>query len=543
MLGLSQNGYTEDEVLAELRSVTGSRTISFRYELLDEDNAKVSDLSNVLSGSVSYNYLADINRTARFTILDDGTINYLNQRIKPWARLSMPVAKLGGVPVRDIDVSNGRFAFDVDGWTAVGGTLAHDTEIVFSSPGSAALTPDGTTEDAYAEADEIPVLPERDYRAAGYLYSATGYASCGVCVDWYDSSHDYLESSNNLSAAASGVWTARGHSVTSPEGAAYARLVIRQDGTPPSEAVLNFDNVSLRWDDSEDGPFGPENWAEWPLGVFLLASPARKADASDVVTRDVEGYDQCQVYRDDLVDGRYTVAAGTNYITAISTLLDRPGTIPPDGKNLTPTTKTLPTAREWEPGTPVLTIIRNLLSAINYETLFFDENGVAIARPYVSPTEITSTFTYADGETSVIVPEVSQSLDLFSVPNKWVMAVNDPDRDELRAVYTNNNPASITSTVLRGRTITDFRTDQDAADQASLDAQVSRIAFEASQVYEVVEFDTATMPIHGHREVITLTYTDLSISDRYAEHTWSMNLEAGSTMKHSVRRVVNVTEV
>lgn len=543
MLELAQNGYTAEEVLDVLRSGSGSRTISFRYELLDEDNAKLSDLDNVLSGSVSYNYLADINRTAKFTILDDGTINYLNQRIKPWARVNMPIARLGGVPVRDIDIANGRFSFDVEGWTSVGGTLTHDTSIVFSSPGSALLTPDGTTEDVYAEADEIPVLPERDYRASGYLYSTNGYPSCGVCVDWYDASHNYIDSTNNLSSAASGVWISRGHSVTSPADAAYARLVVREDGTPGVSDVLNFDNLSLRWEDSEEGEFGRENWAEWPLGVFLLSSPARKADATEVVMRDVDGYDQCQVYRDDLVEDRYTVAAGTNYITAISTLLDRPGTIPADQKNLTTTTKTLPTAREWEPGTPALTIIRNLLSAINYETLFFDENGVAIARPFQSPTEISSTFTYADDSNSVIIPEVQQELDLFSVANKWVLVVNDPDRGELSSVYTNNNPASITSTVSRGRTITDFRTDQDAADQASLDAKVARIAFESSQVYEVVDFDTAIMPIHGHREVFMLTYTDLAISDKYAEHTWSMNLLAGDLMKHSVRRVVNVSEV
>lgn len=543
MLELAQNGYTADEVLDVLLSVNGSRTISFRYELLDSDNVKIDDLTNVLAGSVSYNYLADINRTARFTIVDDGTINYLTNRIKPWARVEMPVTKLGGVPVRDIDVVNSRFSFNVESWTGVGGTLAHDTVIFFSSPGSASLTPDGTTEDVYAESDEIQVLSERDYRASGYLYSANGYGSCGVCVDWYDAGHDFISSTNNLSAAASGTWIARGHSVTSPEGAAYARLVFRMDGTPADTDVLNFDNASLRWDDSEDGAFGTENYAEWPLGVFLLASPARKANAADVVTREVEGYDACQVYRDDLVESRYTVAAGTNYITAVSTLLDRPGTIPADRKNLTPTTKTLPTAREWEPGTPVLTIIRNLLSAISYDTLFFDENGIVIARPYVSPADETSTFTYADNAVSVIVPEVQQSLDLFNIPNKWVVVVNDPDRGELSSTYTNNNPASITSTVSRGRTITDFRTDNDAADQASLDAQVARIAFEASQVYEVVEFETAIMPIHEHREVFGLTYTDLAISDRYAEHTWSMELRAGATMKHSVRRVVNVTEV
>ena len=276
------------------------------------------------------------------------------------------------------------------------------------------------------------------------------------------------------------------------------------------------------------------SYVEWPQGVFLLSTPKRAVNADDVVTRDVEGYDALQVFLDDKVENRYTVDAGTVYTTEVSTLL---GSIP---KNITASTATLSTAKEWEPGTPKLSIINDLLGSLNYDSLSFDEDGVAIVKPYVSPGTRASEYTYADDAVSVIHPEVMQELDLFAVPNKWVLVVSDPDQAAIVSTYTNNDPASPTSTVRRQRTITDFRTEQDAASQNALDQKVARLAFEASQVYEAIEFTTGLMPIHSGNDVYTIRYGPLAVDAKYSEQSWSMSLTAGVPMKHRARRVVLV---
>lgn len=281
-------------------------------------------------------------------------------------------------------------------------------------------------------------------------------------------------------------------------------------------------------------PYGTDDWVEWPQGVFLLSSPQRTADATGTRWRDVDAYDATQVYTDDLVDSRYTVAAATKYTDAVSTLL---GSVP---KNITTSASTLPTAREWDPGTSKLKIINELLGAVNYESLSFDEDGIAIVRPYRTPSTRPAEYTYADDELSVMLPEVTQNLDLFGVANKWVLVVSSPDRAALSSTYTNTNPASPTSTVRRGRTIVDFRTEQDAADQGSLDALVSRLAFEASQVYEAIEFETGIMPIHSGNDVYRIEFSLLAVAANYSEHTWSMDLTVTATMKHTARRVVTV---
>jgi len=288
-------------------------------------------------------------------------------------------------------------------------------------------------------------------------------------------------------------------------------------------------------------PYGPDDWVEWPQGVFLLSSPTRSVDQSGVVLREVEAYDLLQIYADDLVDARYTVPAGTPYIDAIRTLLAPGGTYPfPGTPRISPTSATVPIDREWDPGTSRLRIINDLLAAINYESLSFDEYGVAVVRPYVSPDQRAPEYTYGSGPNGVTLPDVEQTLDLFAVPNRWVLVVSEPEEPPLVATYTNSNPSSPTSTVRRGRVITDFRTEQEAADLATLQARAARLAFEASQIYEAVEFATGLMPIHSGNDVYQIVDPRLSINARYVEHSWSMDLRAGSTMRHRARRVVTV---
>jgi len=368
MQSLARNGYTAEQVRAALHAP--NRQIAFRYDLLDNSNNLKKPLGCVQAGSIANNSLANIKRTAKFTLWDDGTINFLSDRIQPWARLKMS----GG-------------------------------------------------------------------------------------------------------------------------------------------------------------------WVEWPLGVFVLSTPPRKADISGTVTREVDAYDLLQVLTDDKVTDRYTVTAGTNYIAAVKALLD--GALI-TAQNLTATNITLPAALDWKPGTTKLQIINDLLGAINYRSLFFDENGQAVAQPYVSPDVRASEYTYQDDDQSVIFPEVEQGLDLFGIPNRWVLVCTEPDRSVLVSTYTNSNPSNSTSTVNRGRTIVDYQEGQQAADQASLDALTQRTAYEASQVYEQVSFDTAIMPMHSDSDVLSLIFTKLGISAKYSEQSWSFDLKAGVRMKHQIRRVVSI---
>jgi hypothetical protein len=282
-------------------------------------------------------------------------------------------------------------------------------------------------------------------------------------------------------------------------------------------------------------PFGADNWVEWPQGVFMLSTPSRSVTEAGHVHRDVEGYDLLQVLADDKVADRYHVAAGTAYTTAVLALL-------PAGAayNVESSTKTLAAAAEWDPGTTKLAIVNELLGGLNYQSLSVDEDGTYIARAYQPPSERTDEYTYADDSNGLVIPKVDQTLDLWSIANHWVRTVSEPDRSVITSTLTNTDPASLTSTVRRQRTITDFATVQDAADQATLDSIVARVAFEASQVYEAIDFSSGLNPLHSGNDVYRITYGPLGLDASYSEHRWEMDLQAGAPMTHRARRVVSL---
>lgn len=278
-------------------------------------------------------------------------------------------------------------------------------------------------------------------------------------------------------------------------------------------------------------------YAEWPMGVFLLSTPARSVRATST-TREVEAYDQLLIVSEDRVLSRYTVSAGVTYTAAARTLLQSTAGI--STYSIPEDSKTLPVPREWEPGTSKLRVINDLLSSAGYESLSVSEAGVPYSRVYRNPSDRGIDYQYiADGK-SVIAPDVEVELDLFSVPNVFVGIVSEPDRPPLRSEYRNQNSLSPTSTVRRGRDIVEVIPDMEAADQLTLDLLVQRRAFNASQVYETMKLKTRGMPFHGNLDIVSLDYGSVGPKATYAESGWTLPLKAGAMMEHVIRRVVPV---
>lgn len=278
-------------------------------------------------------------------------------------------------------------------------------------------------------------------------------------------------------------------------------------------------------------------FADFPLGVFILSTPPRVTDSAQVITRQIDAYDLLQILVDDKVSSRYTVTAGTKYTDAIKTILTNAEFTT---MNIQDDPRTLPTALDWAPGTEKLQIANDLGTAINYRNLWMNENGVPQGIPYQSPSVRTPDYTYQDDDQSVMFPDMSQQLDLFAVPNEWVLVVTEPDRSVLTSTYTNSNANSPTSTTNRGRTIVKYDTSQQAPDQSSLDALAQKMAYEDSQIYEQVEFYTGMMPMHSDFDCLNLVYSTLGISDKYSEIAWEFDLVQGARMVHRVQKVVSV---
>lgn len=369
MIPLERNGFTKQDVMDGLHARRGSRVERFVYKLLDRNNQEIKILSNVTGGDVKYSSFSEIKRTATFYIVDDGSIDFLSDRIQP----------------------------------------------VF-------------------------------------------------------------------------------------------------------EILIN------------------NQWISFPLGVFLLATPERR-DEGVTIKRDIEAYDGLLILRDDKFDGPFTVTAGTNYKTAVIDLLQTAGITQ---YIIEDTDKALAVDQVFETGTNKLEAINDLLSQINFTPIRVDVHGNFVSSIYQVPNVRGIEYTYKDDALSVTYQGMNENIDLFNVANKWVVVASNAEQAPLKSVYVNENVDSPTSTINRGRIITDYREIDNIADQQSLDAYTKKLANEASQIFGKLSFETAIMPHHDYQDLLKIEYSTLNINDRFVETDWEFNFEEGSRMRHEVRRVMTI---
>ena len=279
-------------------------------------------------------------------------------------------------------------------------------------------------------------------------------------------------------------------------------------------------------------PNGKE--AKWALGKFIVF-PAMESE-NDVNMIEVSGFDMGKVALDDKNTSRAFVDSSDLYTTALATILN---TIY-SRTDITESEDTKSFPQEWEVGTPKITIVNDLLKGINYNPLYIDEYGVPMCKPHIPITIREIDFSYFANEQSIIVDGLTFASDKFEIPNKWIRYTENPEAPYLISEFVNDDPDSPFSTVSRGRTIVDADVVDDIASQTVLDAYVARIAAEAMQTTEQLEFRTLNMPGHGFQECLFIDIPIYEIQGKYIEIGWEMDLVPGGQMTHQCERVVVV---
>lgn len=279
-------------------------------------------------------------------------------------------------------------------------------------------------------------------------------------------------------------------------------------------------------------PNGKE--AKWALGKFIIY-PAMESE-NDINMIEVNGFDLGKIALDDKNVSRLFVNSSDLYTTALAVLLNTIYT----RTDITESELTKSFPQEWEIGTSKLQIANDLLKGINYDPLHFDEYGVAIGKPHEAVATRLIDFSYSANEQSIIVDGLKLASDKYDIPNKWVRYTENPELPYLISTYTNDDEDSPYSTVNRGRTIVDAGVVEDIASQNVLDSYVARIAAEAMQTTEQLEFTTLNMPGHGFQECLFVDVPIYDIRGKYIEVAWEMELVSGGQMSHVCERVIVV---
>lgn len=279
------------------------------------------------------------------------------------------------------------------------------------------------------------------------------------------------------------------------------------------------------------------NGVEHPMGVFLMPSPLRRHEVKGVV-REIEGYDLSMILKEDKFTDRYLIRKNTNYVQAITQIINSAHI---SNVNIQSSSSTLNRDREFEIGESKLKAVNDLLTELNYTSLYTDRNGVLRANPYILPSNRVVEFEYRSNNLSKIIDySASDELDIFNLPNIWVAVVSNGEQKSMKSTYENNNPSSPTSTVSRNRRIVDYRNVTDISNQTALNGYVQRLASNASSVYKKISFSTLINPLHEYSNALYVEYPKLGISGKFIETSWEIDLNIQGSMKHEARGVVYI---
>jgi len=295
------------------------------------------------------------------------------------------------------------------------------------------------------------------------------------------------------------------------------------------------DNVDLLRDELQ--PVIIVDGVDFPMGAFRVAT-AREIIQNGASTWSVEAFDRGILLEWAKLESKAYFASGTGYETIINRYLTAAGIT---RTSFTPTGLTLASAREWDIGTSYLQIVNELLQELSYDKLWFDSRGFAILRPYQAPSVSNISHTYGKqapgGAFQRITPEASRETDVFSKPNVWVVVRTSPDyTTALTATAVNENPASPLSTVRRGIRVPEIVRVDNIASQESLQSYANKLRDRGMESSETLSISTAIQPTHGVGDVVAITEDPLT--GLYRESGWTITMQAGSYMTHTLERTV-----
>ena len=278
-------------------------------------------------------------------------------------------------------------------------------------------------------------------------------------------------------------------------------------------------------------------YGDTALGVFLAAeAPESWGDTGRVWA--IKLLDKCTILDQDAVDEAYALAAGAVVTDEVVTLIESTGET---NIAVTPSSATLVNPLVWPAGTTKLQIVNDLLSTINYFSLFCNGDGQFRGEPYVKPASRPVVWSFLDGSDCIYLPGLTKDVDLFAIPNK-VIAITQGDGDTaaLTSTATNTDPASPYSTVSRGRTITYVVAGVEAADQATLDDFAERRLIELTTPTASIEIQHAFVPDLAFNRAVQFRRTPAGIDARHVVSKTEISLDPTALAKSTLTEVVDI---
>lgn len=192
-----------------------------------------------------------------------------------------------------------------------------------------------------------------------------------------------------------------------------------------------------------------------PLGTFLVQTPSMSFNGK-VQTTSLDAYTPLLELKDNLPPIGYSITKDSNVMDFVYRLTRenvRAPVVKPSCSTTLYSDFIADVADTW------MDFITALMSNAKY-SFMLDEKGRILFSPKQDTASMQPIWTYTDDNSSILLPDISVNRDIYGIPNV-IEVVYSKDSGYYYAKVVNDDPNSPTSTVKRGRTVTERITNPD----------------------------------------------------------------------------------
>ncbi len=273
----------------------------------------------------------------------------------------------------------------------------------------------------------------------------------------------------------------------------------------------------------------------YPLGVFRLAKVSVSDTTGGSPTITLEAFDRSRTVSRDKFTQTYTVAQGTNLVTAIQAILAR--SFPNLEYDAMSTTITTTAPQVYDAGDDPWEACHVLAKSMGCEIYFDVEGGVVIAPPVDIDALPSPDFTYAEGQgcTMTDLAQVYTDEPGFN----GVIVTGESPGDELppvRAEAWDDEPSSATYRKGPYGEVPMFVTDQNVKTQAQADAMAQSLLRNLLGFSSNLSITALVNPTYECGDVVQVQRARSNISGLYAIDSFTVPMRASGTQSLSVRQ-------
>lgn len=309
------------------------------------------------------------------------------------------------------------------------------------------------------------------------------------------------------------------------------------DLTDPTGALTPADASALLAPSGNElklwrGLYLPDGTSELlPMGVFGI-SDVRIDDSGQGLHIRLDTYDRARKVQRARFLQEYQVTAGTNYGTAIQTLLT--SRFPTITFNFTATSILTPRLI-FEAGSDPWKAAQSMAASIGCD-LFFDPNGVCVLRPISLVGD--PAWTYAEGSQAMIL-YVNRRLNDEKVFNHVVVTgETSGTATPVRAEAFDNNPSSPTYYLGAYGDVVTFEASSFITTTAQAQAAANRKLAKVLGLSELIQFNTIVHPAHEISDIVRLTRADSKVNNVYVIGKLTMPMVHSRVMNGTCRQRV-----